>query len=450
MILAAAPAHVQAGVGKADHTLADATTASGWPAAPETDAEFVFAMELNSGTVLYDKGGEESCFPASTTKTMTALLTLENCDLDEEVTFSYNAVHDIENGGHHYEFQEGEVLTVDECLQFLLVESVNECAYALAEHVAGDVDTFVDMMNAKAQELGAYDTHFNNPHGLNDEDHYTTAHDMAMILWGCIQDPRFQQYADIQSISLKGHAIMTSGFQSYTNHHEMILYGNSNYDTDVVCGKTGFTSIAGSTLVTYGHRDDMDVIVVIMQGEDQKRFSDTKAVLDYAFDNFELVSAQEVSEELLREDISGLSLGTEIDEEQVLLLPVNGGRDALTSEFTPRSEEDTDLSVLGTRTWYYDGVEVGSSTVTLAQKSTSSYVSEEESAEGQTSTSRKTFAFGLTRGEFLVILVLSALLIVLLLIMLRILHVKRERRRIAKRRRERAAKLREAERRGRR
>ena len=279
-----------AGTGGADHTTYDYQDKMDWPEAPEISAASAYMIELNSGAVLYNKNGDAKSFPASTTKIMTALLALENCSLDEEVTFSHNAIYDIEEGGHHWEFEEGEVLTVDECLQFLLCESVNEVGYALAEHMAGSISDFAEMMNARAAELGATGTHFNNPHGLNDEDHYTTARDMALILWGCVQNEKFVHYCSLPSVSLAGHVIRTEGFSTYTNHHLMLREGSDYYDPDVVCGKTGYTSIAGNTLVTYASRGDMDVVCVLMQGLSD-RFDDTRKLLDYAFDNFTVQSS---------------------------------------------------------------------------------------------------------------------------------------------------------------
>ena len=294
-VFGAVPA--QAGTGSGAMTVYDYTGMKGWPAAPEITAKSAYMIELNTGAVLYSNDCSTASFPASTTKIMTALLTLENCNLNDIVTFSHNSIYDIESGGNHWEFQEGEQLSVNECLQFLMVESVNEVAYALAEHIAGSVSAFADMMNKRAAELGAENTHFANPHGLNDKMHYTTAKDMAMILWGCVRNEKFQMYASLPSVSLKGRKIMTKGFSTYTNHDLMLLPSSDYYDPDVVCGKTGYTSIAGNTLVTYARRGNMDVVCVLMKGGSD-RFSDCKKLLDYAFDNFEVRRTDEVSEAL--------------------------------------------------------------------------------------------------------------------------------------------------------
>lgn len=444
---------VLAAVGKTDHTLYDYSSAEDWPTAPEITAGSAYLIELNSGAVLYSKDGDVQSYPASTTKILTALLVLENCELDEEVTFSYNSIYDIEDGGHHYEFQEGEVLTVSECLQFLLVESVNEVAYALAEHVAGSVDAFAELMNERAAELGATNTHFTNPHGLNDEDHYTTAHDMAMILWGCVQSEAFRFYSSQTEVSLSGRAVKTDGFSTYTNHHRMLIPGSEYYNASVVCGKTGYTSLAGNTLVTYASQGDMDVICIIMQGSSD-RFEDTQKLLDYAFDSFSLTSVSAASSVNLSE-AGILSLVTDVAEEASLCLPVGVEVSSLTTDFTVRETEEAD-SVLGVKTWYYQGMEIGSATVQmrLASSDSSAEVSETEDSETSDSdemaetsgtesaeedADKKSSADGWNILEIIALVLLGILLFILLAILIRLLqnHNRRRRKRRKRRRRRR-------------
>lgn len=374
----------EAGTGSGDMTVCDYTGMKGWPAAPEITAQSAYMIELNTGAVLYSKDGSAQSFPASTTKIMTALLTLENCDLDDIVTLSHNAVTDLESGGNHWEFQEGEQLSVNECLQFLMVESVNEVAYALAEHISGSVAAFADMMNQRAKELGAENTHFCNPHGLNDDSHYTTAKDMAMILWGCVRNEKFQMYASLPSVSLKGRKIMTDGFSTYTNHDLMLLPSSEYYDADVVCGKTGYTSIAGNTLVTYARRGNMDVVCVLMKGGSD-RFTDCRKLLDYAFDNFEVKRTDDVSESLYGR--SGIPSG--MKETAVtgdwLLLPKGKDWSKVQSTFTAGTGDN---GVIGTRTWTYGRQTLGVSQVALTAEDTSSLaVSAASSGETQAETS---------------------------------------------------------------
>ena len=146
-----------------------------------TNSESVLLMDATTGNILYSKNIFEKKYPASTTKLMTAILTLENCELTDIVTVSHNAIFSIPVGYSHASLQEGEQLTVEELLNVLLIPSANDAAVALAEHIAGSVENFSTMMNDKAKELGCLDTHFVNPNGIHDNNHYSTAYDLALI-----------------------------------------------------------------------------------------------------------------------------------------------------------------------------------------------------------------------------------------------------------------------------
>lgn len=482
-----------AGTGSAEHVRLDYREEIEWPEAPEVSANSVCLIELNTGAVLYEKNADVKSYPASTTKIMTALLTLENAELSEEVTFSNNAIYDIEEGGHHWEFEEGEVLTVDECLQFLLCESVNEAGYALAEHIAGSLSAFSDMMNERAKELGATGTHFNNPHGLNDENHYTTARDMAMILWGCVQNEKFRQYASLRSVSLTGRKIRTEGFSTYYNHHLMMRHDSDYYDPDVVCGKTGYTSIAGNTLVTYASRGDMDVVCVIMQGLSD-RFDDTRKLLDYAFDQFEIRETDTLkdipdvpgADELIPEAKSAgnwilLPKGSDWDQAECRFAAAMpnpgdtaagsgmGGLAGISAGNSSSSEEeekgenaaaasDQEKGFLGERIWSYDGVELLREPVMIDLDAVSrrkaslqdeagvreeeteevtaeAFVPEETDEEGEGLASREFFGWQVAElAELLALAVVFFILLVLLILVIRARHrAKRAKRRDSRR-----------------
>ncbi len=281
---------------------------SGWPAGPELGSRSAFLIELNSGEVLYTKNEDEKRYPASITKVMTALVVIENCRLDEEVVFSHAAVTDLEEGGYNGYYHEGESLTVEQCLYALLLESVNECGYALAEHVAGSVPAFADMMNARAAELGCTNTHFNNPHGLNDEEHYTTAHDMGRIFRACLQNDTFMKIDSTMKYHIDPTELNPEGF-NLTMHHKMMIEGSEYYYPEVKAGKTGYTSIAKNTLVTYAEKDGVELICVVMKGEGGGAiYSDTKKLLDYGFGKFSLVDMTENTENF----VNGLNMGNAI------------------------------------------------------------------------------------------------------------------------------------------
>ena len=153
-----------------------------WPTLTQSvNAGAAVCIDADTGAVLYGKNMNEQKFPASITKVMTAIIVLENCDLDEEVVFSETALNNLEPGAVTARTSVGDVLTVRDCLYALLYRSANEVANALAEHVSGSVDAFAELMNERAAELGCVDSHFANANGIFDENHYTSAHDMALI-----------------------------------------------------------------------------------------------------------------------------------------------------------------------------------------------------------------------------------------------------------------------------
>ena len=146
------------------------------------ESEAGIVIDAQSGTVIYGKNSKEPNFQASITKVMTALLVLENCSMDDIVTFSHDAVYNVESGSTNAGIDEGEQMTVKDCLYAMMLKSANEAANALAEHVSGSREAFADLMTARAKELGCENTSFKNPSGLNDPEHYTTAIDFDLIV----------------------------------------------------------------------------------------------------------------------------------------------------------------------------------------------------------------------------------------------------------------------------
>ncbi len=270
-----------------------------WPAGPQIYAESAIVMEASTGTILYAKSIDEQYYPASITKIMTVLLALEHLDMDEEVTFSHTAVYTVEPGSSSIYRDEGEVLTVEECLYAIMLESANECANAIAEQVSGSVEAFCDLMNERARELGCANTHFVNPHGLPDDNHYTTAHDMALITQEAIKHEKFRQISGTSRYILRATNKKDEELPM-SNHHYMLSANRTSrfLDDTVFAGKTGYTTVALNTLVTCATRNGMDLIVVTMktQGSAERGvplFSDTASLLDYAGENFHKVNIAE-------------------------------------------------------------------------------------------------------------------------------------------------------------
>lgn len=270
-----------------------------WPSGPQVYAEAAIVMEASTGTILYSKNIDQRLEPASITKVMTVLLALENLDMDEEVTFSHNAVYSIEYDSSHIARDEGEVLTVEECLYAILLESANECSNAIAEHTSGSVEAFADLMNQRAAELGCTNTHFVNPHGLPNPDHYTTARDMALITQEAIRHTRFRKIGGTPRYTLR--ATNKKDEELLMNNHHLMISSNRTskfLDDTVFCGKNGYTTVALNTLVTCATRNDMDLIVVTLKTKSSGQrgvplYSDTENLLNYAGEHFHKVSITE-------------------------------------------------------------------------------------------------------------------------------------------------------------
>lgn len=259
--------------------------------APEITSGAAVLIDNKTNRVLYDKNANERMFPASTTKIMTAILVLENCDLDETVTASYDALMSIPEGYVTAEIQGEEQFTVEQLLEMLLVLSANDAANVLAEYVGGSIQSFVSMMNTKVNELGLTNTHFTNPYGLQEDNHYTTAYDLAEIMQYCIQNDDFRRIAGSVSCSIP--ATNKSGVRSYTSTNQLILPDSPNYYSYVTVGKTGFTTEAGRCLVSCAYRNDIELTCVILGGilsDDgiSSRFIDSISLYEYGFNHFSL------------------------------------------------------------------------------------------------------------------------------------------------------------------
>lgn len=262
-------------------------TADGWPEAPSVSAGSAILIDADTGTILYDKDSHIKGYPASVTKLMTALLTVENCSLSEIVTISHDAEYSVGPEDAKLDMHEGETFTVEEALYALLLKSANDMAFALGEHIAGSVPEFANMMNARAAQLGALNTHFTNASGLSDPDHYTTAYDIAMFSRACMNNSTI-----IGIMNTRQYVIQPTNKYGYTRtlnqRHEMLLTNSSHYYEYAVGGKTGFTDESKYTLCTFATKGDMNLIAVVLLCETpDDRYKDTYALLEYGFNNFE-------------------------------------------------------------------------------------------------------------------------------------------------------------------
>jgi len=249
-------------------------------------------MELSTSTILYEKNSTEKLYPASITKIMTVMIALENSSLDEMVAFSDAAIDNTEGSGIARDY--GEIMSMEDCLYAIMLASANECAYAVAEHVAGDIETFAEMMNAKAKELGCVNTHFVNPHGLHDENHYTCSYDMALIGQAAYANETFRIITGTKARMIPP----TNKHEEETplqNHNKLLhRYQSGNYVYEYCTGgKTGYTTNSNSTLVTFAEKDGMALVSVVMNTDRVSQWTDSTAMFNYGFANFHLVNVAE-------------------------------------------------------------------------------------------------------------------------------------------------------------
>ena len=337
-----------------------------WPSGVSIEADGGILMDADTGTILFGKNMDQSYYPASITKILTALIVLEHCSLDEMVEFSYDDVYNVEAGSSSAGIDEGDVLTVRDCLYALLLASANESANALACHVSGSREAFAELMNETAASLGCTGSHFANPSGLNDENHYTTAHDMALITREAIKNPVFLEINGTRSYQLAPTKRTPEGGY-VANHHRMLNKNESVYYPGAFAGKTGYTSLAGNTLVTCAKKNDMTLIAVILNGH-QSHYSDTKALFDFGFENFQSLRIQDYETTYQSVDndmtIGGMilqdSISLTLDSQGRAVIPVGGSFGDLTPSLTYTLDSQAPQGAVAAVTYTYEGHPAGS------------------------------------------------------------------------------------------
>ncbi len=265
---------------------------------PSVEAKAALLVDRNTGAIIYAMNEHDELYPASLTKIMTCLLVLEAIDegrlkLSQEVTATPTALEGLAEDGSTAGIEAGEVLTVEELLYCLMVVSANEAGAILAEKLSGSVESFVDRMNAKAQKLGCENTHFMNPHGYHDSQHYTSAWDLYLITKAALEYPMFMTICDASSHTVP--ATNMSDERVLNNTNFLIRSGREYYNADVHGVKTGSHSAAGNCLVTTAQHARMDLLCVILgadRTQDEKgtwwtySFVYTDKLYNWAFDNF--------------------------------------------------------------------------------------------------------------------------------------------------------------------
>lgn len=338
-----------------------------WPQGPKIEAASATVLDMDSGAFLYSKNATEKMYPASITKIMTTLLLVENCNLDDEITFS-EIVYDLEEGSSHLGIQPGETMTLRDAAYGIMLSSANDISNGVAEYIGGSISGFAEMMNARAAEIGCVNTHFSNPHGLYSDDHYTCAYDMALIARTAWENPTFRKIVCTKSYTIP-KTNLTDEERYLTNHHKMMQKDEEYYWEYVMGGKTGFTSQCLNTLVTYAQKDGKSLVSVILRVNGAgKAYDETKQILSYGFDNFSTVNYKRGNSSRTFYDIMGLTyLGQAADLQSVVWKrqPVSDYSVSLTipntidaKTFTYHVEQEGSTTYV---TYEYEGTTVGAS-----------------------------------------------------------------------------------------
>lgn len=304
--------------------------------APDINAQGCALIDASSGKVLYGKNENCTFEPASTTKVMTAIVVLDKCKLTDEVTVheDFTAIDGTAIG-----LLNGDVLTVHDLLLGLLMESGNDCANALAIHVSGSVDSFAQLMNEKAKELGATATSFRNPSGLPDPEHLTTPHDLALFLSAAIHNQDFidistTPYAEITMINNPERTLIVN------NKNYMINKNSRYYYKYALCGKNGYTTKANHTYVSAAEKDGHILVASFLNAMDKNQnFFDMQTVFNYGFDNFSFVKLYDKGQEVAQYDVSRtLTIPLTID--RTVEYPVAKGEENSVSHEIKVQDED--------------------------------------------------------------------------------------------------------------
>ena len=343
-----------------------------WPLGPAIGAQSAILMDANTGAILYAKNIHEQLYPASITKLLSTYVALQECELDEMVTFSEDAVYSINwwedaNMGVYA----GSSLTLEEVLYGILVGSANEAAYAVAEHVSGNLEAFSSLMNKTAKELGCLNSNFITPNGIHDENHYTTAYDMALIAKAFFSNETLTKMSSTTRFDVPVTEHQTREGLILTAKSQL-LPGKPYAYEPLVGTKTGYTDQARQTLVSCAEKNGLKLICVILKEESPAQFTDTIELFNYGFDNFDAVTLDNVNNEyaidnhFFTTDIDLLGNSKTIlslNKEDYIVLPNTITIEDLNSKVTFDKKQKNSIACIN---YYYKNYLLGKISVDLA------------------------------------------------------------------------------------
>lgn len=358
-----------------------------WPTGPVVSAESAILMDADTGAILYAKNIHQKEYPASTTKILTTLIASERCSMDEIVDFSYDAVHDIDPGSNHIAIDPGEQLTMEECLNAILIRSANEVSFAVAEHISGTTwQDFAPIMNERAKKLGCVDSNFVNPNGLPNENHYTSAYDLAMIGKAFFANEALCKMTMTHMLHISPSERQPDDIME-VNKMELIPGGKYAYPYLVGC-KTGYTDVARSTLVSCAEKDGMKLICVVMKDENPNYYEDTIALFDYGFSNFQRINISQTETRYNIENAGSFYSGNDIFGNSTPILELNQ-TDCITLPNTITfqdavsniSYDNTEPGQVAVITYTYNDVVLGTASLDFTAAENGSSVFRDNTAE---------------------------------------------------------------------
>lgn len=333
------------------------------PESITVEARAALLADLDTDTFLLSQNIDEKMYPASLTKIMTVLLAIENGNLDDELTATESALSGLSIYGSSVYLQEGEVMTLRDLLYCTMVASANEACNVIAEYISGSVSSFVDLMNRKAEILGCENTHFANPHGLHDDNHYTTARDIYTIVKEALKYDVFREICHTASVEIPPTNLYSSRYLKTTNYllSEQTVEG---YYYEYARGiKTGTTSQAGICLASYAEKDGVTLVSVVLGcesvqksdgGTDLKNFSETKRMFEWGFENFAPITLISASDPVAEIPVSMAadtdSIIVHSDADILAVLPKNYDISQLEKEITIFYDDDEQASSDGEST----------------------------------------------------------------------------------------------------
>ena len=348
-----------------------------WPAGPAVSAESAILMDIDTGSILYAKNIHKKSYPASTTKLLTCLIAVEQGNLDDMVSFSDTAIFSVPTDGSKIGMDVGESITLEQSLYGILVGSANEVANAVGEYISGSLEEFINLMNERAAQLGCTDSHFMNTNGLHDDNHYTSAYDLALISAAFFQNDMLCKIGNTDRYEFTATATQPDDF-ILKNKHRLIT-GEDPYD-GILGGKTGYTDQARQTLVTCAEQNGMRLVCVVFKEESPSQFTDTIELFDYGFHNFQLMNISEHEDKYQIEPSGFLQTGNDIfgsskpiltiDNNSSVIIPNTVSFDDLDSTIDYNVSDENRIAQIE---YSYNDTYVGSAYLELAADNASNY-----------------------------------------------------------------------------